>query len=134
LGSNLAFAREALAIFRSEAPDHYVRIARTLRPAPGVYTVDAESISVTSQSDEVTIAPAGSAAPYTIRASISAPDVVRLIDGTVMLETLLADERLRIIASADDLLLLAEAVAAFLDGAIASRRLSDLFERYRAWV
>jgi hypothetical protein len=134
LASNLNFAREALDIFALELPEHYARIAQSLRLAPGRFSVDAEEIALVSTGEHIEITRAARRMTAEMHARISAADVVRLIDGTAMLETLLSDERLEIVASGDVLLFLAEALAIFLDGALSSRSLSDLFERYREWV
>lgn len=132
--SNLDFAREALGIFSSEFPQHYARIARTLRSAPGRYTVGSEEIALVSSGGEIHVTRARDGLEVQLQARVAAVDIVRLVDGSAMLETLLAEERLEIFAGDDALLLVAESLAIFLDGAMSSRALADLFERYRVWV
>ena len=134
MGSNLSFATEALALLADRAARHYLEIALRLRRAPSRIIVDAERLIVRSDGSEIAVGPDRTGVQVAVEATIGAADVVRLIDGTAMLETLLAEERLVVLADQDALLLIAEAVSIFLDGATRVRPFPPLFERYRDWV
>ena len=125
--SNLSFASEALALLANEAARHYLEIARRLRKAPGRFIVDDERLLVTSDGSRISVEPDQPGQQVAIETTVDAEDVVRMIDGTAMLETLLAEERLFIVADGDALLLIAEAVTIFLDGATRLRRIRAPF-------
>jgi hypothetical protein len=134
LESNLDFANEALRVLLAESPAHYLHIARALRRAPGRYTVGGERLFVTTDGEAIHVNPNEPRGKTAIDAQISAQDVVKLLDGAVMLDILLAQERLIVFADAPTLLNVGDAVCVFLDCAVANHNLRTLFERYRAWV
>lgn len=131
--SNRDYVRRALAILARDAPAHHAALVHELRALPGVYRVGTETFAIVVRGDAVAVDDALPPEPA-LDVAIAASDVVRLIDGTAMVETLLADERLRIFASALALLRLARLVATMLEGALHLRAMQDLFEDYRGWV
>lgn len=132
-GSNRAYARRALAILAQDAPAHHVLLVEFLRELPGAYRIGGEAFGIVVRRGAIAV-PDAPPARAVLDVAIEPPDLIRLIDGTAMLETLLAQERLVIFASAETLLLLARLVATTLDGALRLRLLHDLFEDYRGWV
>lgn len=134
MASNLSFAQEALAVLADEAVVHYREIARRLARVPGRLVVDSERLLVTSDSVTIQIASDESESRVAIEVKVAAADVVRMIDGTSMMETLLANDRLFIRGDEGTLLKIAEAVSIFLDGTLKRRAFAALFERYRTWV
>jgi hypothetical protein len=134
LASNREFAALALARLADEAPRHYSEIARRISTTPSRFVIDDEILLATSDGREMHVESASQDRPVALQASLGASDVVRLIDGTAMLETLLAEDRLIVKGDSEALLRIAEATSIFLDGAARLRSFSQLFERYREWV
>lgn len=132
-GSNRDYARRALDVLADEAPAHYAILVIELRRLSGRYRVGSETFAILARDGAVVVDDVAPAQAV-LDVAIEAPDIVRLLDGTVMIEVLLRDERLRIVADSDALLRLANVVATVLDGALHLRALQDLFDEYRAWV
>ena len=105
-----------------------------MKAAPSRYIIDDEILLATSDGRDLYVEADSQDQRVTLQASLSASDVVRLIDGTAMLETLLAEDRVTIKGDSDSLLRVAESTSIFLDGAARLRSFSQLFERYREWV
>ncbi len=79
-----------------------------MKAAPSRYIIDDEILLATSDGRDLYVEADSQDQRVTLQASLSASDVVRLIDGTAMLETLLAEDRVTIKGDSDSLLRVAE--------------------------
>lgn len=127
------FLREAIRLLRQEAPRHAEALASELGSVVIRCQTSGETFDVGAHGGHVVVQRPRRRLNV-VRVAVAAPDVVRLIDGSVMLETLLASEAVLIAGNPDHLLVLASALRLVIDGGLRSRPMQALFERYRQWV
>jgi hypothetical protein len=131
--SSRGYAQLAIDLLARCAPAHHAELVAGLRAIPGTYRIGAETFAIAVRDGAVTFdeeLPSGTV----VNVTIDPCDLVRLVDGTISFEALLAQERLRIFGAPDALLALSRAVAALLEGTLHQRALRDLFEDYRRWA
>lgn len=131
--SSRGYARRALELFARDAPRYHAALVDALRALPGTYHVGREEFAIVVSAGVIAFDDARPRDAL-LDVFIAPPDLIELIDGTAMVEKLLAEERLVIFAPADALLLLARLVATMVEGGLRLRSLHDLFDGYRAWV
>jgi hypothetical protein len=95
--------------------------------------VDDERFAVVAEGDRVKVMARG---PRGVRAevAIAAPDILRLVDGTASMMSLLAKDRLQVWADAEALLDLSAAIRVFSLAATGSGLIQREFEDFRRWV
>ncbi|MDP9107181.1 MAG: hypothetical protein M3N49_14780 [Candidatus Eremiobacteraeota bacterium] len=131
--SNRGYAQLAIGVLARTAPGQHAALAAGVRTIPGAYRIGGETFAIVERDGTLAFDDV-SAIDTVLDVTIEPADLVRLVDGNVTLETLLAHERLRIFAAPEALLVLARVVAALLEGTIHQRALRDLFEDYRGFV
>jgi hypothetical protein len=131
--SNAEYARHALEIIARDDPPRHAALIAAIRALPGLYGVGDETFAIFVRAEAIVV---GTEPPAltVLEIAIDPPEVIGLLDGTASVETLLAEDRLRVRASADALLDLARLVSTTLRGALRLRALQDLFDDYRGWV
>jgi hypothetical protein len=131
--SNRGYARLALAALARSAPARYAALVAGVTAVPGVYRIGGETFTISVREGNVVVGDA--AVTPLLDVAIRPDDLVRLIDGTATLRTLLAQERVRVFAAPKVLLDAAELIASVFDGEVLrGRALRDLFEDYRRCV
>jgi hypothetical protein len=128
-----SFVTEALAILESEVPAAYATIVRLLHECPCRCEFAGEDFDVRARDGRAEVRHELSGRSRA-RIATSAEVVVRLLDGTTMIERLLGTEELRIAGDADGLIALATISETALAGGLRSLGMHELFERFRAHV
>jgi len=124
---------EALAILEGEAPAAYGTIARLLGDYPCRCEFAGEGFDVRGTEGHAEVRH-GSSGRSRVNVATTAGAVVRLLDGTVMLEGLLSTEELRVAGDAEGLMALATISEVAIGGGLRSLDMLALFERFRAHV
>jgi hypothetical protein len=128
-----SFVTEALAILEGEAPLAYMTIVSLLRECPCRCEFVGEDFEVHGADARAEVRHEMTGRRR-VTVATTADAIVRLLDGTVMLERLLATEELRIAGDADGLIALATISEAAIAGGLRSLGMHELFERFRAHV
>lgn len=126
-------AHDALAVLRDESPAAYRAISEHLVAAPSLLHVGGEQIGLSADADVVRLRTTPPPA-WRLEASLDAPSVVRLVDGTATIEGLMERGQLHIRGHPDALLAFLTATRVFSAAATRSSALQRLFERYREAV
>jgi hypothetical protein len=124
---------EALAILERQAPGEYATIARLLHQWPARCEFVGESFEIHGVDGRAEIRHERSGR-CCVTVVTSPETIVRLLDGTEMLERLLATEKVRIAGDGDALIALSRISEAAVAGGLRSLDMHELFERFRGWV
>jgi hypothetical protein len=128
-----SFVAEALEILAGESPSAYATIVDLLRECPCRCEFAGEGFDVHGTGGRAHVRYEMAGRPRVIVATTS-ESVVRLIDGTAMIERLLATEEIRIAGDADGLIALATISEVAIAGGLRSLDMHELFERFRTHV
>jgi hypothetical protein len=131
--SSASFVVDALAILENESPAAYAAITRLLYECPCRCVLYDERFELRGVDGRVEVSHEVTGRQR-VTVATNAAAIVRLLDGTAMLEGLLASEELRIAGDADGLIALAAISETAIAGGLRSLPMLALFERFRDHV
>ena len=127
------YAAEALAILEREAPQQYATIAELFGAYPARCEFSGESFEIHGNAGRAEVRRERSER-HSVTLASSGEAIVRLLDGTAMLERLLATEEVWIAGEGEALMALSAISQAAISGGLRSLAMHELFERFRASV
>ena len=125
--------RRALDTLRLRSPESYLLVAGCIERAPARYAVGGERFTVDAGGGRVGVR-SGWRPTVASRIETTPEALLALFDGTATVEQLLAAESLVVMARADALLDLSEAIGLFAAEAASAPVYVRQFEEYRAWA
>jgi hypothetical protein len=128
-----SFVIEALDILAEESPSAYATIVNLLRDWPCWCEFPGEGFEVHCIDGRAGVRHEMIGRPR-VTVATSGESVVRLLDGSAMIEGLLATEELRLAGAADGLIALATISEVSIAGGLRSLEMYRLFERFRTYV
>jgi hypothetical protein len=134
-GGFAALLGESLWSLARECPAAYHQTVRRLQGATVLVEVGGERVVIVGTGDgHVLRAPAASDPEPTATLTVSPSVLLGLLDGELTVLQCLLDERLHLVGSVHDLLVLHEALDWYLRGAVRTSAFPGLLRRFRRWA
>src|SRR5215470_15796953 len=138
LSASNSFARllgESLWALARECPAAYHQTVRRLQGAAVLVDVGGERVVVHGSADGHELRPPVAGEPPPTATLTATPSVLLgLLDGELTVLDCLLDERLHLVGSVHELLVLHEALDWYLRGAVRTSAFPDLLRRFRRWA